>query len=120
MRKDGALPFRIVFTIVLAGIDFLLLPQFFMIPVHLREGTTNEFRLSFLGWAAAWERVKGIWIWIQPMAAGAVAWIWLAGRSLVNVNPSGDTPQSAGHGQHGTARWQTDKEVDCNFTVHLF
>jgi len=120
VRKDKALPFRIVFTLLVVILDFIVIPQLLMVPVHLKQGAFSQFHFSVLGWVSAFPLVKEIWLWIQPMALGAVAWLWLTGRSLVNVNYNNDMPQPAGHGQHGTARWQTDEEIDRNFSIHSF
>ena len=120
MRKDKALPFRIAFTLIVIIIDFVVLPQVLMIPSQVKHGTYNQFELSVFGWIAALPQVFDVWKYIQPMAVAAIAWIWLTGRSLVNVNYKGDVPRPSGHGQFGTARWQTEKEIDKNFNVHRF
>lgn len=119
-RKDKALPFRIAFTLIVIILDFIVLPQLLIAPVHLKQGTFSQFQFTATGWIAALPVVKSVWLWLQPMAVGAVVWLWVSGRSLVNVNYNADMPQTAGHGQHGTARWQTDKEIDRNFSVHGF
>ncbi|MGE5545250.1 MAG: hypothetical protein ACM3UW_09795 [Bacillota bacterium] len=120
MRRDKALPFRIVFTVIVVTLDFIVLPQLLLALIHFKQGTFSQFQFSFFGWITALPHVKDVWIWIQPMAIGAVTWIWLTGRSLVNMNYLDDVPQPSGHGQHGTARWQTDEEIGHNFKVHRF
>lgn len=120
MKKDKALPFRIAFTLIVIILDIVVIPQLLMAGINLKQGTISQFSLTATGWIAALPAVKDIWIWIQPMAAGAVLWLWLTGRSLVNVNYNADIPQASGHGQHGTARWQTPKEIDQSFQVHKF
>ena len=113
MKKDKALPFRIVFSVIILLIDFMLIPQLLLIPIQ------QEASVTLTGWIVALPEIKNIWLWLQPMAVGAIIWIWATGRSLVNVN-HGDMPGPSGHGQHGTARWQTGKEVDQSFTSHKF
>jgi len=120
MRKDKALPFRIAFTLIVAALDFVIIPQLLVAPIQLKQGALAQFRITAIGWIAALPLVKNIWLWLQPIAVAAVVWLWLSGRSLVNVNFNADIPQPAGHGQHGTARWQTEKEIDRNFSVHSF
>lgn len=120
MKKDKALLFRVAFTFIVVIIDFVVLPQVLLIPSQIKQGMFNQFRFSIFGWIAALPQVLDVWKYIQPMAVGAIAWIWLTGRSLVNVYYQGDVPHPSGHGQHGTARWQTEKEVDQNFKVHRF
>lgn len=120
MKKDKALPFRVVFTLLIIVLDFVIVPQLLIVPIHLKQATFAQFTLTSTGWITALPVVKSIWIWLQPMVVGAVIWLWMTGRSLVNVNYNADIPQPSGHGQHGTARWQTDKEIDKNFNVHSF
>lgn len=120
MKKDKALPFRVAFTFVLLLLDFIIIPQILLAPIYLKQGNISSFSITFLGWVSAIPVVKGVWLWLQPAVIGAVVWIWLTGRSLVNVNHNSLVPQASGHGQHGTARWQTIKEIDKNFKVHHF
>lgn len=120
MKKDKALPFRIAFTLVLILLDIIIIPQLLLAPIHLKQGTLNQFAITLLGWITALPIIKGVWLWLQPAIIGAVIWIWMTGRSLVNVSYHADVPQASGHGQHGTARWQTVKEIDKNFEVHIF
>ncbi|NLK51459.1 MAG: hypothetical protein GX295_03285 [Syntrophomonadaceae bacterium] len=65
-------------------------------------------------------QVKSLWLWLQPVVVMAIAWLWLTGRSLVNVNYNKEIPNPSGHGQYGTARWQTEREIDQNFVSHRF
>jgi type IV secretion system protein VirD4 len=120
MRKDKALPFRVAFTLIVAVLDFVIIPQLLMVPIQLKQGAPTQLQITAAGWITALPLVKNVWLWLQPIAVAAVVWLWLTGRSLVNVNFNADIPQPAGHGQHGTARWQTEKEIDRNFSVHSF
>lgn len=119
-RKDKALPFRIAFTLIVIILDFIVIPQLLIAPIHIKQGTFTQYQFTATGWITALPLIKGIWLWLQPMAVGAVVWLWVTGRSLVNVNYNADIPQPSGHGQHGTAKWQTEKEIDKNFKVHSF
>lgn len=120
MKKDKALPFRIAFTVVVIVLDVVIIPQLLLAPIHLKQGTFSQFMLTPAGWLVALPAVKGVWFWLQPMAVGAIVWLWLTGRSLINVTCNADVPQPSGHGQHGTASWQTEKEIDENFQTHSF
>lgn len=119
-KKDKAFPFRVFFTLIVIVFDICILPQLLSLPFYLRSGNLTDFSLTALGWIPALKETKQVWVWLQPAAVGAVAWIWLTGRSLVNVVYDADVPRPSGHGQHGTARWQTEKEIDKNFKVHHF
>lgn len=120
MRKDKAFPFRVAFTLVAVVLDLFVIPQLLSMLIHLKQGTIMDFHWSILGGIIAIPMVKDIWFWLQPAALGAIAWIWLTGRSMVNVVYDDDQPRPAGHGQHGTARWLTEKEIDKNFSTHRF
>lgn len=120
MRKDKALPFRITFTVILLLLDFIVIPQLLLLPLLMKQGIISQFSITFWGWIKAIPVVKGVWFWLQPAVFGAIVWLWLTGRSLVNINYNSDVPQVSGHGQHGTAKWQTAKEIDKNFKVHSF
>lgn len=119
-RKDKALPFRITFTIIIILLDLLVIPQILLVPIYVKQGTFAYFHWSFFGGITVLPKVKSVWLWLQPAAAGAIAWLWLTGRSLVNIVYTDDLPQPAGHGQHGTARWMTDAEIDRYFSTHKF
>lgn len=120
MKKDKALPFRIAFTFVLVFLDIIIIPQLLLAPIYLKQGNISSFSITILGWVSAITVVKGVWFWLQPAVIGIIVWLWLTGRSLVNINYNSDIPQASGHGQHGTARWQTVKEIDRHFKVHNF
>lgn len=120
MRQDKALPFRITFTGIIVVLDFMVIPQLLTIPIYIKQSTISNFHWSVFGGIVALPTVKDVWVWLQPAAVGAIIWLWLAGRSLVNVVYNSDLPQPAGHGQHGTAKWLTDTEIDKNFTTHKF
>jgi len=119
VRKDKAFPFRVAFTVVLVILDFFIIPQLLSMLIHSKHGLLN-YSWSVFGGIKALPTVKSIWLWLQPAALGVIAWIWLTGRSLVNVVYDNDQPRPAGHGQHGTARWMTQKEVDKHFSTHNF
>lgn len=119
-KKDKAFPFRVTFTVIVIILDFMVIPQLLIIPLMMKQQSMAAFHLSLLGGLKALTKVFHIWSWLQPLAIGAIVWIWLTGRSLVNVNYDSDLPQAAGHGQHGTARWLSELEVDVFFTTHKF
>lgn len=116
--------YRLFFTILLLVFDFLVLTGglFFLLQLktmgaeYIAEYSFSIFHCIevFLDPAA-----RNIWIWLQPAVMGALIWVWLTGRSTLHQFDS-DMPSPAGHGQHGTARWMTEKEVDSFFTVHKF
>lgn len=120
MKKDRAFPFRVGFTVAVIILDLFIIPQILSMLIYLKQGDSNNFQWSIFGGIIAIPMVKDIWFWLQPAVLGAIAWIWLTGRSLVNVVYDDDQPRSAGHGQHGTARWLTEKEIDRNFRTHMF
>ena len=119
-KKDKAFPFRVGFTLIIIILDLLVIPQILIIPLLVKQQSIAAFHFSLLGGIKALPTVLHIWFWLQPVAVGAIVWIWLTGRSLVNVNYDSDLPQVAGHGQHGTARWLLDSEVDSFFSTHKF
>ncbi len=118
MRKDKAFPFRVAFSLVLVILDFFIIPQVLSMLVHLKQGSILTFHWSILGGIIAIPTVKDMWLWLQPAVFVAIVWIWLAERSLLNVVYVDDQPRSAGHGQHGSARWMSPAEVDQSFSVH--
>lgn len=120
MKKDRAFPFRVGFTVAVIILDFFIIPQVLSILIHLKQGNPTGFHWSILGGITAIPMVRDIWLWLQPAALGTIAWIWLTGRSLVNVVYDDDQPRAAGHGQHGTARWLSENEVDRKFSTHRF
>lgn len=117
-KKDKAFPFRVGFTFVVVILDFLVLPQILIIPLLIKQQSLAAFHFSLFGGIKALPGVFHVWAWLQPLAAGAVVWIWVTGRSLVNVNYDSALPRAAGHGQHGTSRWLSDAEVDRYFSAH--
>lgn len=119
-KKDKAFPFRVAFTIIVVALDFLVIPQLLIIPLLIKQQSLAAFHFSFFGAIKALPEVFHIWSWLQPLAVGVIVGIWLTGRSLVNVNYDSDLPQVAGHGQHGTARWLSEAEVDAFFNAHKF
>lgn len=116
MKKDKAFKFRLFITFVVFIADFFIFP--FLIAKILgqvnQESMITGIKLLFM------PKVLDIWKWLQPMAVAFLVFVWFAGRSLVNISYRDDiTPERAGHGQHGTSRWLTEKEVDKHFSVHF-
>ncbi len=119
MRQDKAFPFRVTFTGVIFTLDIWLLPQLLTVLNSLKQQhSIAAFHLSVFGGFRDLPLVWDTWCWLQPLVIGVIVFIWLTGRSLVNVHYDSDLPQTAGHGQHGTSKWLQENEVDHYFSVH--
>jgi hypothetical protein len=73
--------------------------------------------LSLFGGIALIPRMFQLWGWLQ-LIVGLLVFLALAsGRGFgAGYDPEGD-PTPAGQGQFGSSRWQTEPEIDGNFTV---
>jgi type IV secretion system protein VirD4 len=111
---------------VLILIDLLILPQalFFFLVVKL-HGIVHApaiwlHSLSMFGGVVLIPRVFQLWGWMQLIVGLLIFLTLTSGRSLGgSYDPEGD-PQAAGSGQFGSSRWQTEREIDGNFTVRKF
>jgi type IV secretion system protein VirD4 len=65
------------------------------------------------------EKIRHVWLWLQPAVSALVLTILLPQNGLRRRRKESDLggPEAAGQGQHGTARWRTEKEISKTFTV---
>ena len=117
--------FRIGLTLVLLLLNIFLFPYILKLPINIKNNSTHAWYQTiidnpFSGPAILFREplIRQTWYWIQPTIGAALIGIFfntnLKGRSQDNEMGG---PEAAGQGQFGTARWQTPKEIDNNFTV---
>ncbi|WP_207545188.1 VirD4-like conjugal transfer protein, CD1115 family [Desulfoscipio geothermicus] len=120
--------FRLMLFIALLLINVFALPLLLHFPWYVKE---QGFQAGLAGWKQfvyqkplagpavllKEEQTRTVWYYFQPMVAAAVIGIFtqygLMRRKRTNRDIGG--PDAAGQGQFGTARWQTEKEVNSNF-----
>ncbi|MTI85635.1 MAG: conjugal transfer protein TraG [Firmicutes bacterium] len=127
-KLTRGMKFRLILFIALLLVNVFILPLLLQFPWYVKEqgiheGLNNWKRLisqkPFAGPAVLLkeEQTRTVWYYFQPMVAAAVIGIFtqysLTRRKRANKDIGG--PDSVGQGQFGTARWQTEKEVEKNF-----
>jgi type IV secretion system protein VirD4 len=122
-RRERASYVRYGFVIVLILLDLFALPWalFFLLIIKLhgiaRAPTIWLHSLTLFGGITLIPRVFQLWGWLQLIVGLFVFLVLTSGQSLTHgYNPEGD-PTPAGQGQFGSSRWQSEAEIDGNFTV---
>lgn len=110
--------FRLFFSILLVILDIFLLPQILVLPLFIKDNILHTWSLTFFS-IKYFKTAFPMWIWCQLFLVAALIYIWTEGKGFVNISDS-DNPPAAGHGQHGTSRWMTQKEIEKVFTVKHF
>jgi type IV secretion system protein VirD4 len=121
--RERAKYIRCFFVAVLILLDLFALPWLLFFPMVVKlHGMARApalwlRSLSLLGGITLIPRVFQFWSWLQ-LVVGLLVFLILTSGSGINAgyNPEGD-PTPAGQGQFGSSRWQTEKEIDGNFTV---
>ena len=122
-RRERARYIRYSFVVVLILLDLFALPWalFFLLIIKLHGLTRAPIiwlhSLTLFGGMVLIPRVFQLWGWLQ-LIVGLILFLTLtSGRSLTHgYDPEGD-PTPAGQGQFGSSRWQSEAEIDGNFTV---
>lgn len=127
-KLSRGMKFRLMLFIVLLAINVFALPLLLQFPWYVKE---QGFQAGLAGWKQfvyqkpfagpavlfREEQTRTVWYYFQPMVAAAVIGIFtqygLMRRKRTGKDIGG--PDAAGQGQFGTARWQTEKEVNSNF-----
>lgn len=127
-KLTRGMKFRLIIFITLLLVNVFILPLLLQFPWYVKEQGIHEglnnwkwliFQKPFAGPAVLLkeEQTRTVWYYFQPMVAAAVIGIFtqygLTRRKRANKDIGG--PDSVGQGQFGTARWQTEKEVEKNF-----
>ncbi len=122
-RRERARYIRYCFVGVLILLDLFALPWalFFPLVVKLhgiaRAPAIWLHSLSLVGGITVIPRVFQLWGWLQLIFGLLVFLTLTSGRGLsAGYDPEGD-PTPAGQGQFGSSRWQSEQEIDGNFTV---
>lgn len=122
---------RIVAVIVLVVLDVLVLPVLFYLPQFVTEfglgAAPGQLITAFLNSPLMGIRLlsheapfRNIWMLLQLLfLAGILSVVWHPELGLMKRRVSKDFggPPAAGHGQFGTARWRTEKEIEKTVTV---
>lgn len=127
-KLTRGMKFRLMLLIVLLTINVFALPLLLQLPWYVKE---QGFQAGLAGWKQfvaqkpfdgpavllREEQTRTVWYYFQPMVAAAVIGIFthygLMRRKRAGKDIGG--PDAAGQGQFGTARWQTEKEMQSNF-----
>jgi len=120
--------FRIALAILILIADFLLGPFLCIFPLYAKN---YGFKNGFDVWISYVEKepLSGItllekedvripWMWLQPTIFAALVSVFypVYGRKKRKSDVM-NLPEASGQGQHGTARWRTEKELLKTFTV---
>jgi type IV secretion system protein VirD4 len=121
--RERAKYIRYFFVAVLILLDLFALPWLLFFPLVVRlHGMAHApalwlRSLSLFGGITLIPRVFQFWGWLQLVVGLLVFLILTSGSGMgTGYNPDGD-PMPAGQGQFGSSRWQTESEIDGNFTV---
>ncbi|WP_114679284.1 VirD4-like conjugal transfer protein, CD1115 family [Desulfotruncus alcoholivorax] len=131
VRLTRGMKFRLVLLTALLFLDFFMLPLLLQLPWYVKE---QGFQAGLAGWKQfvapkpfagpvvlfREEKTRTVWYYFQPMAMAAVIGIFTQYGLMRRKKGGKDIggPDAVGQGQFGTARWQTEKEVNSNF--HLW
>ena len=127
MRKRRVNPFKVATLVIIFLVDLLILPSIVQLPKYLVEykaEALNQWAADFNPITALESLIQdtfllGIWGAAQLLVLAfiiSIFWRKTPGSSTRAHNGIGG-PEAAGNGQHGTARFQTPKEVDHNTFV---
>lgn len=122
---------RIVAVIVLVVLDVLVLPVLFYLPEFVTEfglgAAPGQLITAFLNSPLMGIRLlsheapfRNIWVLLQLLfLAGILSVVWHPELGLMKrrVSKHLGGPPAAGHGQFGTARWRTPREIEKTFAV---
>ncbi|ABY93725.1 MULTISPECIES: VirD4-like conjugal transfer protein, CD1115 family [Thermoanaerobacter] len=121
--------FRIIVAVLILMLDFLFAPFLLIFPLYAKdygfkeglpkwEAYIKERPLSGISLLLKKEDIKTTWLWLQPAVFAALISVLfpIYGRRKRKTDELG-LPEAAGQGQHGTARWRTEKEISKTFTV---
>lgn len=115
--------FRLFLLVLITTVDIFILPYTLKLPINIKNNnvvawkhTVIEHPLSSPVILFKDAKLRNLWLWSQP-AVGALILALFLNVNLKKENELKDIggPESAGSGQFGTARWQTEKEKDKNF-----
>jgi len=104
------------------------MPLLFELPLHIKDTgfkpgikiwqqdiTENPFKGPLILFQN--NQIKEPWLWLQPAVGALILGVFTVGRHFMGRNKKKlDGPEPAGSGQFGSSRWQTQSEVDTNFT----
>jgi type IV secretion system protein VirD4 len=121
--RERARYIRYCAALILILLDLFALPWalFFLLIIKLhgiaRAPAIWLHSLTLFGGVVLIPRVFQLWGWLQLIVGLLVFLALTSGRSLTpGYDPEGD-PTPAGQGQFGSSRWQSEAEIDGNFTV---
>ncbi|MCX7884643.1 MAG: type IV secretory system conjugative DNA transfer family protein [Caloramator sp.] len=116
-----------IISFFLIALDMFFLPWLLIFPVYFKMYSffaINRWTKVFLNYPLFiinFYKNRGLfilWLTVQPVIFVLCFMIYTYGSVKKNKNTEGiGGPESAGVGQHGTSRWQTEKETDETTTV---